>query len=311
MEQVNRTTLGNNITDLRNAHNETQADLADILELKHHQQISFFENGKRDVSLDQLVTIAKHYHVSTDFLLGLYEMPDTTLEDDYIAEYIGCTVKSLAAIKSLFCIDKDIKFLNDTEQKNYKLLFDLATEQFLYSLSDDFYRKPFIKLVEDSIFASMAYECFDDIPKFAGISMIQEIIERNADLSKHKLIQRIPEIIDDCVSELRENYDIDFNIGGDNGNGWKLKDTITESICADELGISFLDPFSYVYHEIRRTRENVSSNQNSQLIIEELRSELMEKEKEISSLNRMIIDSSTKMMIDLSKAKETDDAEEK
>lgn len=57
------------IRDLREDSDLTQKDVADIL---HCSQVCYsnYENGKRDIPTEVLITLADFYKTSTDFLLG-------------------------------------------------------------------------------------------------------------------------------------------------------------------------------------------------------------------------------------------------
>lgn len=59
----------NRIRDLREDSDLTQKDVADIL---HCSQVCYsnYENGKRDIPTEVLITLADFYKTSTDFLLG-------------------------------------------------------------------------------------------------------------------------------------------------------------------------------------------------------------------------------------------------
>lgn len=55
---------------VRKEAKESQGDLADAIGVKA-TQISEMENGKKGTTLERLVVLCKHYHVSADYLLGL------------------------------------------------------------------------------------------------------------------------------------------------------------------------------------------------------------------------------------------------
>lgn len=57
------------IRDLREDSDLTQKDVADIL---HCSQVCYsnYENGKRDIPTEVLITLADFYKTSTDYLLG-------------------------------------------------------------------------------------------------------------------------------------------------------------------------------------------------------------------------------------------------
>lgn len=60
------------IKDLREDHDLTQREIAEYLHIKQNTY-SQYETGQRQIPLDLLIALAKYYHTSTDYLLGLTE----------------------------------------------------------------------------------------------------------------------------------------------------------------------------------------------------------------------------------------------
>jgi len=58
------------LKDLREDHDLSQQAIADYLKMKQ-PQYSRYERGLRDIPTDVLIRLAKLYHTSTDYLLGL------------------------------------------------------------------------------------------------------------------------------------------------------------------------------------------------------------------------------------------------
>ena len=58
------------IRELREDRNLTQAEVAKVIHTSQ-QQYSKIETGQSDISGEKLVLLAKFYHVSVDFILGL------------------------------------------------------------------------------------------------------------------------------------------------------------------------------------------------------------------------------------------------
>lgn len=58
------------LKDLREDKDLTQNDIAKLLNITR-QQYGLYENGNRDIRLNQLVTLAFFYDTSIDYLLGL------------------------------------------------------------------------------------------------------------------------------------------------------------------------------------------------------------------------------------------------
>jgi len=60
------------IKDLREDADLTQQQIAEYLHIKQNTY-SQYENGHRQLPLELLVSLAKYYHTSTDYILGLTE----------------------------------------------------------------------------------------------------------------------------------------------------------------------------------------------------------------------------------------------
>ena len=58
------------LKDLREDADLTQAALADYLHIKQNTY-SQYENGQRQLPLEVLILLARFYHTSTDYILGL------------------------------------------------------------------------------------------------------------------------------------------------------------------------------------------------------------------------------------------------
>ena len=62
------------LKDLREDHDLTQADIAELLGTTR-QQVSKWETGAQMMGVDKYIKLAKYYNVSTDYLLGLIDTP--------------------------------------------------------------------------------------------------------------------------------------------------------------------------------------------------------------------------------------------
>ena len=58
------------LKDLREDADIKQKDIANYLHIKQNTY-SQYENGQRQLPIDVLITLAKFYNVSTDYILGL------------------------------------------------------------------------------------------------------------------------------------------------------------------------------------------------------------------------------------------------
>ena len=71
--------LGARIKELRKAFGLSQVDLASRMEVTK-QTISNWENGNIQPSIDMLVGLANVFNVTTDYLLGLDDVPRLSIE---------------------------------------------------------------------------------------------------------------------------------------------------------------------------------------------------------------------------------------
>ena len=62
------------LKDIREDHDLTQKTLADLLHVKQNTY-SQYKNGQRGIPVELLVALAQFYHTSTDYLLGLTDLP--------------------------------------------------------------------------------------------------------------------------------------------------------------------------------------------------------------------------------------------
>ena len=58
------------IEDLRIDHDKTQQEIADVLSCKR-EVYRRYEKGIREIPVWAVLKLAKYYHVSTDYILGL------------------------------------------------------------------------------------------------------------------------------------------------------------------------------------------------------------------------------------------------
>ena len=62
------------LKDLREDNDKSQKAIAEILGTTQ-QQYALYETGKREIPLHHLITLAKFYNVSLDYLAGLIPTP--------------------------------------------------------------------------------------------------------------------------------------------------------------------------------------------------------------------------------------------
>lgn len=63
------------LRDLREDHDLKQQDIANLLNIRQ-TVYSRYERGFQNLPLEHLITLAKFYKVSTDYILNLTDQPD-------------------------------------------------------------------------------------------------------------------------------------------------------------------------------------------------------------------------------------------
>ena len=61
------------IRDLREDADRSQGEIAALLGISQ-QHYSLYETGKREIPLHHMITLAKHYNISLDYLAGLTDV---------------------------------------------------------------------------------------------------------------------------------------------------------------------------------------------------------------------------------------------
>ena len=64
------------IRDLREDHDLTQKQVAEYLHIKQNTYCQY-ESGRRQIPIEMIISLAKLYHVSTDYILGLTNVKKT------------------------------------------------------------------------------------------------------------------------------------------------------------------------------------------------------------------------------------------
>lgn len=199
MDKLNKIELGNRITKLRESKHKTQSDIANLLELKSHQQVSYLENGNenRNMSLSQLITLAEYFNVSTDYLLGLSDAPTSDKDLQFICDYTGLN-------------ENTIQFFNasktDTDYyKNTVAFIEVLVDKLSYDIE---YNLTLTDLKECTNYLSLI-SSFDDK---CSIKDIDSQIEKYKDIDesingkKYKLNQLFNDVLDEySISDIGLN----------------------------------------------------------------------------------------------------------
>lgn len=68
------------IKDLREDHDKFQKDIAELLGISQ-QYYSEYENGNRTIPITHLITLAKYYNTSIDYIVGLTDEKNNPKQD--------------------------------------------------------------------------------------------------------------------------------------------------------------------------------------------------------------------------------------
>ena len=63
------------LRDIREDRDITQKEIAEVLHIRQNTY-SQYESGKRQVPVEVIVTLARYYRVTTDYLLGVSDIPN-------------------------------------------------------------------------------------------------------------------------------------------------------------------------------------------------------------------------------------------
>ncbi len=111
--------------------NLTQEELTAILNVKNRQSVTGYVDGSTLPTIDKLVSLAKFFNVSADYLLGLSNAAAYDTDLQAVCKYTGLSEQSIANIKKCQAnkhLSSRLTILND-------LLSDNNFLGFLYELS--------------------------------------------------------------------------------------------------------------------------------------------------------------------------------
>lgn len=69
------------IKDLREDHDKLQKDIAELLGISQ-QYYSEYESGNRTIPITHLITLAKYYGTSIDYIVGISDEKDIFYKDE-------------------------------------------------------------------------------------------------------------------------------------------------------------------------------------------------------------------------------------
>lgn len=76
---MNKNIIGNRINSALTNSGKKQKELAAVLGVTDNT-VSYYVNGKRTPSIDHIIVMTSFFDVSSDYLLGISDIPNTTVE---------------------------------------------------------------------------------------------------------------------------------------------------------------------------------------------------------------------------------------
>jgi len=123
--------------------------------------LSKYQNSINEPSISNLVLIANHFNVSTDYLLGLTNVKTRDIDIQAICKKTGLSEKSIALITILNSVDSLNPLLEKDSAKSLKAVLELEPVKILNAMleSDDFFR-----LIYGIERLNLKYKALRDVP---------------------------------------------------------------------------------------------------------------------------------------------------
>lgn len=80
--------LGKRLRELRLLRGLNQTDIAEIIEV-NPSTVSLYESGKRTLSVDKIQILSEYLGVTSDYLLGLTDKPNTKLDIVHVEDLLA------------------------------------------------------------------------------------------------------------------------------------------------------------------------------------------------------------------------------
>lgn len=118
MNNLSMKYTGEIIKKLREEKGESQEQLATAIHAPNRETITRWENGSRDLKREHIIALAKHFNVSSDYLLGLSDIPSADTDIQTACKTTGLNEE---AIKNLISeIERWKEYaMNDFEIQKY------------------------------------------------------------------------------------------------------------------------------------------------------------------------------------------------
>lgn len=155
---------------------ENQKELAEELGVKQ-QTISYYRNGQSTPDADNLIKIARHYGVTTDFLLGLTEVSTTDTELKAVCEYTGLSEIAIRNLREMKVNDQTIeKYVPSKWYGDLRILDEIiCNKAFLWTICHNLAQ---MKMMKDTF---SALEERNVTLKYSEYKELRELVEEKTE----------------------------------------------------------------------------------------------------------------------------------
>lgn len=127
------------IRELMKSSGTTQQELAEKTGCSR-QAIAQYADGSNAPNIDKLVSIAKYFDVSLDYLVGLSNAQTADKDIQYICDYTGLAKKSVEELHIIEKLSKGLikndEFIDDKEYKEFLEQEQVHSKEFLHYISE-------------------------------------------------------------------------------------------------------------------------------------------------------------------------------
>ncbi len=200
MDNKTKVIIGYRIATALIDADKNQKKLAEHLGIPDNT-VSYWCAGKRTPNTEQIIEISKFLNVSSDYLLGLSEHSTLNLKESEIADYIGCSTKSLQCIhNNIFNISDDVKELieDDVETQAQYILSRAVHNCFFENYEDTSY---------NGVFDLFVIACIRKAFYFSDTENSKAQNESFAEVIEYKLIKQISRDIENTAKNFLKNYE--------------------------------------------------------------------------------------------------------
>lgn len=131
-----RSIIGSRIGQLREQNKETQNALSEAIGV-NRKTVDNWEQGIREIKAPDIIKLAQHFGVSSDFLLGLSDISSTNASMVSAHRYTGLSEKALEFLN--FLCDKDENGIYPAGFTDNDICYPLLVVDTLFQNSDDLF----------------------------------------------------------------------------------------------------------------------------------------------------------------------------